>query len=81
MFARVNALALSIAFAFCASAASVSVRTYGQPTNGQPATSCSVNTGTEQCCNSLNKVTDPVVGPLLSLLGLTLPIDAIVGCE
>ncbi|KAG6861409.1 hypothetical protein C0995_000538 [Termitomyces sp. Mi166 len=74
MFARINTLALSIAFALCASAASVSVRT-----SGEPATSCNANTGTEQCCNSLNKVTDPIVGPLLDLLGLDLPIDAIVG--
>ncbi|KAH0580885.1 hypothetical protein H2248_012043 [Termitomyces sp. 'cryptogamus'] len=45
MFARVNTVCLSLVFALCASAASVSVR------NDGPSSDC--DTGTQQCCNSL----------------------------
>ncbi|KAG5716338.1 hypothetical protein E4T56_gene8728 [Termitomyces sp. T112] len=72
MFARVNIVCLSLVFALCASAASVSVR------NDGPTSDC--DTGTQQCCDSLVEPSDPMVSTLAGLLGVVLgPIAADVG--
>ncbi|EIN05028.1 fungal hydrophobin, partial [Punctularia strigosozonata HHB-11173 SS5] len=49
-----------------------------QPTTTQPASQC--NTGSIQCCNSVQKATDPSASALLGLLGIVLSdVDVLVG--
>ncbi|KAG6817242.1 hypothetical protein H0H87_011299 [Tephrocybe sp. NHM501043] len=75
MFARVQTLFLVFLFAMCASAASVAL----VPRDGSPVT-CNANTGTQQCCNSVQAASDPVIGLLTGLLGIVLgPITGQVG--
>ncbi|KAF5379111.1 hypothetical protein D9615_005958 [Tricholomella constricta] len=70
MFARVSTFFLFFFFALCA-AASVLPRTDGD-------NQC--NTGTIECCNSVLKATDPVVGVIAGLLGVVLgPLTGLVG--
>ncbi|GLB42284.1 putative hydrophobin [Lyophyllum shimeji] len=66
MFSRVSTLFLFFVFALCASA-SVLPRTGGDPPAGQ------CNTGSIQCCNSVQQAGNPVVGILSGLLGVVLP--------
>ncbi|KAG6917129.1 hypothetical protein DXG01_003795 [Tephrocybe rancida] len=76
MFARIHTLFLFFLFALCASAASISSRGGGQ---GSPVT-CNANTGTQQCCDSVQAASDPIVGLLAGLLGIVLgPITGQVG--
>ncbi|KAF8068980.1 hydrophobin-3 [Lyophyllum atratum] len=67
MFARVSTFFLFFFFALCASAATI-----------LPRDQC--NTGTIQCCNSVQSASNPVVGLLAGLLGVVLgPITGLVG--
>ena len=42
-----------------------------------PASQCS--TGPVQCCNESGKASDSVFAPILALIGVVLPLDALVG--
>ncbi|GLB42272.1 putative hydrophobin [Lyophyllum shimeji] len=69
MFARISTFFLLFFLALCASA-TVLPRTDGNQ----------CNTGTIQCCNSVQQASDPAVGLLAGLLGIVLgPITGQVG--
>ncbi|KAF8068981.1 putative hydrophobin [Lyophyllum atratum] len=63
MFSRISTVFLFFCFALCA-CASILPRT--DPVGDQ------CNTGTVQCCNSVQAVSSPIVGTLAGLLGVVL---------
>ncbi|KAG6826513.1 hypothetical protein H0H92_015525 [Tricholoma furcatifolium] len=71
MFARVHTI---LALAMYASAASVAVL----PRDG--STSCNANTGTQQCCDSVQSASDnPLIAVIAALLGVSVSNDTQVG--
>ncbi|GLB42779.1 putative hydrophobin [Lyophyllum shimeji] len=66
MFARVSAFFLFFVLALCTSASAAALAVRDQ-----------CNTGSIQCCNSVQAVNDPLTGTLAGLLGVVL--DGLTG--